>query len=184
MQVRKVQQLCSAKGHMHVTGNVAEVSVTMRPGRIACLTPETLAQIVAGAVETRNVVAVCCHNELLRTMLPTLLEQLEMCQKSLTAYLETKRAEFPRFYFVSDPTLLEILSLGSDPAAVVPHFQSGLFDSLTSITFDKARSWQGTRSRWALHAFYMSDHLSDAVPAGRQVQDAGDVQPAGGGSGL
>ena len=94
-------------------------------------------QIVAGAVETRNVVA-SCTNELLRTMLPTLLEQLEMCQKSLTAYLETKRAEFPRFYFVSDPTLLEILSLGSDPAAVVPHFQSGLFDSLTSVTFDKA----------------------------------------------
>lgn len=113
----------------------------------ACVMRFTSAQIVAGAVETRNVVAVCCHNELLRTMLPTLLEQLEMCQKSLTAYLETKRAEFPRFYFVSDPTLLEILSLGSDPSAVVPHFQSGLFDSLTSVTFDKARSW--TSRAWA-----------------------------------
>lgn len=51
---------------------------------------------------------------------------------------ETKRAEFPRFYFVSDSTLLEILSLGSDPAAVVPHFQSGLFDSLSGVTFDPA----------------------------------------------
>ena len=57
--------------------------------------------------------------------------------QSLSAYLETKRAEFPRFYFVSDPTLLEILSLGSDPPSVVPHFQSGLFDSLTNVTFDK-----------------------------------------------
>jgi hypothetical protein len=38
---------------------------------------------------------------------------------------------------VSDPTLLEILSLGSDPPSVVPHFQSGLFDSLTAVTFDK-----------------------------------------------
>ena len=38
---------------------------------------------------------------------------------------------------MSDPTLLEILSLGSDPPSVVPHFQSGLFDSLTSVTFDK-----------------------------------------------
>jgi dynein heavy chain len=38
---------------------------------------------------------------------------------------------------VSDPTLLEILSLGSDPPAVAPHFQSGLFDSLTAVTFDK-----------------------------------------------
>jgi dynein heavy chain len=38
---------------------------------------------------------------------------------------------------VSDPTLLEILSLGSDPPSVVPHFQSGLFDSLSNVTFDK-----------------------------------------------
>ena len=74
---------------------------------------------------------------MLRSLLPALLEQLELCQKSLTAYLETKRAEFPRFYFVSDPTLLEILSLGSDPPSVVPHFQSGLFDSLSNVTFDK-----------------------------------------------
>ena len=44
------------------------------------------------------------------------------------------------FYFVSDPTLLEILSLGSDPPSVVPHFQSGLFDSLSNVTFDKARA--------------------------------------------
>lgn len=73
----------------------------------------------------------------MKNMLPHLLEQLELCQKSLSAYLETKRAEFPRFYFVSDPTLLEILSLGSDPPSVVPHFQSGLFDSLTNVTFDK-----------------------------------------------
>lgn len=44
-----------------------------------------------------------------------------------------------RFYFVSDPTLLEILSLGSDPPSVVPHFQSGLFDSLSNVTFSKVR---------------------------------------------
>ena len=55
-----------------------------------------LAQIVVQAAETKNVVAMCCGSELLRTMLPHLLEQLEMCQKSLSAYLETKRAEFPR----------------------------------------------------------------------------------------
>ena len=95
------------------------------------------AQVVAHATDVRGVVAVCCGSDLLRSTLPTLLEQLELCQKSLAAYLEAKRAEFPRFYFVSDPTLLEILSLGSDPPSVVPHFQSGLFDSLSNVTFDK-----------------------------------------------
>ena len=82
----------------------------------------TCTQIVAHATETKNVVTTCYGTDLLRTLLPHLAEQLELCQKSLTAYLETKRAEFPRFYFVSDPTLLEILSLGSDPPSVVPHF--------------------------------------------------------------
>lgn len=95
-------------------------------------------KIVSNAIETRNIIQVCCGNELMKSLLPHLMEQLELCQKSLSAYLETKRAEFPRFYFVSDPTLLEILSLGSDPQAVQPHFQSGLFDSLTATEFDKA----------------------------------------------
>ncbi len=61
------------------------------------------AQIVVQAAETKNVVAMCCGNELLRTMLPYLLEQLEMCQKSLSAYLETKRAEFPRCVLEPNP---------------------------------------------------------------------------------
>lgn len=69
-----------------------------------------------------------------------LQEQLDLCQKSLSAYLETKRGEFPRFYFVSDPTLLEILSLGSHPPSVVPHFMSGLFDSMADVKFDEADS--------------------------------------------
>jgi dynein heavy chain len=95
-------------------------------------------KVVTSAIETRNVVQTCYGNDLMKNILPHLTEQLELCQKSLTAFLDTKRAEFPRFYFVSDPTLLEILSLGSDPQAVTPHFQSGLFDSLTEVTFDKA----------------------------------------------
>jgi dynein heavy chain len=94
-------------------------------------------KVVANAIEVKNVVSTCYDNELMKNLLPHLTEQLELCQKSLTAFLDTKRAEFPRFYFVSDPTLLEILSLGSDPQAVTPHFQSGLFDSLTQVTFDK-----------------------------------------------
>ena len=53
-------------------------------------------QVVTGAAEARNAVAACATSEALRSMLPHLLEQLELCQKSLSAYLEAKRAEFPR----------------------------------------------------------------------------------------
>jgi len=83
---------------------------------------------------------------LLASTLPHLLEQFELCQKSLTAYLEGKRALFPRFYFVSDPTLLEILSQGSDPRAVAQHFQSGLFDSLASLAFESSGGGGGGAS--------------------------------------
>ena len=60
------------------------------------------------------------------------------CTAAISPGLSRRPLLLPRsFYFVSDPTLLEILSLGSDPPSVVPHFQSGLFDSLSNVTFDR-----------------------------------------------
>ena len=97
----------------------------------------SFSKAVAHARDARSVLAACVGSDLLAGALPALADQLELCQKSLAAYLDRKRAAFPRLYFVSDPTLLEILSLGSDPAAVVPHLQAGLFDSLAGVAFDK-----------------------------------------------
>merc|ERR1711988_117277 len=56
-------------------------------------------------------------------------QELEKCQKALDGYLEAKRNKFPRFYFVSNPGLLTILSQGSDPLSMNDHYEK-VFDAL------------------------------------------------------
>ncbi|XP_051252504.1 cytoplasmic dynein 2 heavy chain 1 isoform X6 [Dicentrarchus labrax] len=72
----------------------------------------------------------------IRNSLVTILDQLQRCQKSLNEFLEEKRSAFPRFYFIGDDDLLEILGQATNPTVIQSHLKK-LFAGIHSVMFDE-----------------------------------------------
>ena len=105
---------------------------------------------------------------------PKLKEQLEKANatlekinKNLEDYLETKRAAFPRFFFLSNDELLEILAEARNPQAVQPHLIK-CFDSIKKLDFGDNPT--------SIDIAAMFSNESERVPLGKNLKARGNVE--------
>lgn len=68
----------------------------------------------------------------IRDKLPQMAQQLDVCQRALADFLEEKRSQFPRFYFLGDDDLLEILGQARNPAVIQSHLKK-LFAGIQKV---------------------------------------------------
>ena len=94
-------------------------------------------------------------------------ESLEHIQKNLEDYLETKRMAFPRFYFLSNDELLEILAQTKNVQAVQPHM-SKCFDGIKSLDFGKDPK--------SVDIFAMFSGEGERVGLGKNLKARGNVE--------
>jgi dynein heavy chain len=90
--------------------------------------------IMTATSKNPNVVDACSNDNRL-SVLSSISDRLDSCQKSLSDYLDTKRASFPRFFFISDDELLSVLG-NSDPTSIQIHLLK-LFDNVQEMQFGR-----------------------------------------------
>jgi dynein heavy chain, axonemal len=90
-------------------------------------------ELMRDAVENSQVVEACtCEGR--EEQLNGFYQDIETCEKALNAYLEEKKKVFPRFYFISNQSLLDILSNGNNPVKVDEQI-GNCFDGLRNLKF-------------------------------------------------
>ncbi|KAI8850637.1 hypothetical protein BC829DRAFT_441991 [Chytridium lagenaria] len=93
---------------------------------------------------------------------------LDQIQKCLEDYLESKRLLFPRFYFLSNEELLEILSQTRNPHAVQPHL-SKCFDAIKTLEFSSA-------DPKSIDIIAMMSPEGERVPFAKTIKARGNVE--------
>ncbi|KAJ0395717.1 hypothetical protein P43SY_006365 [Pythium insidiosum] len=117
-----------------------------------------------------------CGNVLLASQLPDLLRTLgelraalEAGQQALKEYLDAKRRLFPRFYFISEADLLDLLSKGSNPESILVHLEKVFLATHTLVLVRQQADVQATH-------FISKDLAPERVALEAPLQIEGKVE--------
>ena len=97
----------------------------------------------------REIITALFHEKIIITVvnnvgflkrLESCLDQIFICQKALNDFLEEKRMFFPRFFFIGDEDLLEILGHAKEPAIILSHLQK-LYAGINTVTFSESNEF-------------------------------------------
>ncbi|TKR93274.1 hypothetical protein L596_007763 [Steinernema carpocapsae] len=102
-------------------------------GRFASISTEFLALMKKVSVTPRILDVV--HMQGSQRLLERLADMLAKIQKALGEYLERERSSFPRFYFVGDEDLLEIMGNSKDITRVQKHLKK-MFAGVTAMEYN------------------------------------------------
>ncbi len=89
-------------------------------------------EIMIAAHESPLIIEACTEGR--KAALIEMSQKIKRCEKALNDYLEQKKKVFPRFYFLSNQSLLTILSNGQNPPKVC-EFIGDCFDGLKTLKF-------------------------------------------------
>jgi dynein heavy chain len=93
-------------------------------------------ELMMEASSSNLIVEICCA-EGREEALKEICNGIDTCEKALNEYLEQKKKAFPRFYFVANQALLDILSNGNRPKKVAAYL-GDVFDGIKTLDFSKA----------------------------------------------
>ncbi|KAG5475488.1 hypothetical protein LSCM1_03608 [Leishmania martiniquensis] len=105
---------------------------------------ETWHAVMARTRTTPQIITRCQDDSLYKT-LSSANANLEEILRKLQQFLETKRMAFPRFYFISNEELLQILSDSRDPYLVQPYLRK-CFEGIKTLTFADHHDMVGMES--------------------------------------